>query len=75
MAIQTYYEIKQLVKTVKGSRLEVIEKYTWPNSGERLARQSYADLVRDNPDEHFVLVKVQHAEECLLRGKHELPNL
>lgn len=33
---------------------------------ERLARQSYARLVQDNPDAYFELVAVLHSEVCKL---------
>ena len=56
------YEIRQWVKTVKCTRMEVVAESIIP----RLAKMEYARIVKENPDEYFELIKIIPAqEECL----------
>ena len=55
------YEIRQLVKSIKSNKMVTV----FDSQFERLARQSYDQLMRDHPGEYLELVKVETNEECL----------
>lgn len=55
------YEVRQLVKTVRVSRLETIASTEF----ERVATQEYERLKAGHPAEYFELVRVTHDEQCL----------
>lgn len=54
--------LRQKVRTVEKAWLVDI----FETEHERIARQDYARLVRDNPDAYFELVAVVHSEVCRL---------
>lgn len=53
--------IRQQVRTVEKRWL--VDLFETEN--ERIARQDYARLVRDNPDAYFELVALLHSEVCI----------
>lgn len=55
------FEIRQQVRTVQKSWLEVIST----TEIERVARCDYERFVAENPDGYFELVKVELNEDCL----------
>lgn len=55
------YQVRQQVRTVVRSWLEVISDTTI----ERVARADYARLVAEHPTEYFELVEVRASENCL----------
>lgn len=57
----TKYEIRQQVRTVPRSWLEVIAEGPF----ERPLRNEFERLVRENPNEYFELVEVTASETCL----------
>ena len=57
----TNFVIRQSVRSIKECRHEVV----FSTQCERTARHSYKDIIKDNPDEYFELVKVEHSEDCL----------
>ena len=66
----TTYEVRQLVRTAKGNRLETIAETTIP----RAPRAGYETFCHDYPDKYFELVMVERTEECLMHnGKPDLP--
>ena len=54
--------LRQQVRTVEKAWL--VDLFETEN--ERIARQDYDRLVRDNPDAYFELVAVLHSEVCRL---------
>jgi hypothetical protein len=59
--IMEHFEIRQEVKTVEKSWLETIH-----TSGSlRILEMTYGDLVKNNPDDYFELVRVFKEEKCL----------
>jgi len=55
------FEIRQQVKTVEKSWLETIHS----SQSHRVLKMTYDNLVKNNPNEYFELVKVVHDEICL----------
>ena len=56
------WEVRQEVRTVDKVWLVAV----FESDHERVARQSYDRLVRDNPEAYFELVAVLHGEVCRL---------
>lgn len=54
--------VRQKVRTVDKAWLVDV----FDSDHERVARQSYERLVRDNPEAYFELVAVMHSEVCRL---------
>lgn len=64
------YEVRQLVKTVRGNRLEAIAETEF----ERVAHIDFDRLCKERPDQYFELVRVEHHEHCLAHnGTPETP--
>lgn len=57
----THWEVRQLVRTAIGNRLEVIARPPY----ERVAEAAFRQFCIENPQEYFELVRVEHSEECL----------
>jgi hypothetical protein len=55
------YEIRQQVKTIHKSWLEVI----WKTESERVALFEYEKIVNENPGDYFELVSVVITENCI----------
>jgi hypothetical protein len=55
------YEIRQQVKTINKSWLEVV----WQTESERVALCEYEKIVNQNPDDYFELVFVDVTEDCI----------
>jgi hypothetical protein len=55
------YEIRQLVKTIHRSWLEVV----WKTESERVALCEYEKIVNEFPDDYFELVFVDITEDCI----------
>ena len=56
------WEVRQKVKTVDKAWLVSV----FDTEVERVGRQTYERLVRDNPEAYFELVAVVHSEVCML---------
>lgn len=63
-ATETSYEVRQFLRSVVKGQMEVVCKTNY----ERLARSHYDSYVRENTNEYFELVRVEHKEECLLHN-------
>lgn len=60
--LRVKWVLRQKVRTVdKAWLVDIFE-----TDHERIARQDYDRLVRDNPDAYFELVAVLHSEVCRL---------
>ena len=60
--LRVRWEVRQKVRTVDKAWLVAV----FESDHERVARQSYERLVRDNPEAYFELVAVLHSEVCRL---------
>lgn len=59
--MSTKYEIRQSVYCVNKRWHETV----YSTQVERMARRSFEEMVIDNPNDYFELVKVEHSETCL----------
>lgn len=58
------FEIRALIKTPKGNRMEVME--TFPDeSADRISRIWFDEMKEAHPETYFERVKVEHSETCL----------
>lgn len=58
------FEIRALIKTPKGNRMEVME--TFPDeSAERISRCWFNEMKVLHPETYFERIKVEHSETCL----------
>lgn len=55
------YEIRQLVYTINRNWFHTI----FSTGSKRVARQTYEQICKNNPDGYFELVEIQHSEQCL----------
>ena len=55
------YEIRQAVRTVRKYWHIVV----YSSEIERVARMSYDEFIKNNPEEYFELIRVEHTESCL----------
>ena len=56
-----HFEIKQRVDTCNKAWLETVYR----TESERVAKLSFDEIQRDNPDSYFELIKITHEEQCL----------
>lgn len=57
------FEIREMVETTKGNRMEVTAEF--PEFAERTARLSYQEIIEANPTRYFELIRVSSVEQCL----------
>jgi hypothetical protein len=60
------YEIRQQVKTIQRSWLEVV----WRTESKRVALNEYERIVNENPGDYFELVFVDITEDCIKFTQH-----